>query len=144
MRHFLTCWLVCNYLYYSSSLFWKLVLCLLVSDEMEIFLLWHIHYNQGEESQQTNQHFSLKIFVSISCSCVALAEFQFLISFNISCLTARLVTSKCHKMLLENSQTFFSSKTTNYSKITLAENDKVINDDTLITETLNSFLQELS
>ena len=39
---------------------------------------------------------------------------------------------------------FFSSKTTNHSKITLVENDKVINDDTLIAETLNSFLQELS
>ena len=40
--------------------------------------------------------------------------------------------------------TFFSSKTTNHSKITLVENDKVINDDTLIAETLNSLLQDLS
>ena len=39
---------------------------------------------------------------------------------------------------------FLSSKTTNHSKITFIENDKVINDDTKVAETLNSFLQKLS
>ena len=39
---------------------------------------------------------------------------------------------------------FLSSKTTNHCKITLDENDEAINDDTKVTETLNSFLQTLS
>ena len=34
---------------------------------------------------------------------------------------------------------FLSSKTTNHSKITLVENDKVINNDTKVAETLNFF-----
>ena len=37
---------------------------------------------------------------------------------------------------------FLSSKTTNHSKITLVENDKVINDDTKVAETLDSFFTE--
>ena len=39
-------------------------------------------------------------------------------------------------------KSFLSSKTTNHSKITLLENDKVINDDTKVAETLNSFFTE--
>ena len=37
---------------------------------------------------------------------------------------------------------FLSSKTTDHSKITFIENDKVINDDTKVAETLNSFFTE--
>ena len=37
---------------------------------------------------------------------------------------------------------FLSNKITKHSKITLAENNKVINDDTKIVETLNSFFTE--
>ena len=41
---------------------------------------------------------------------------------------------------------FLSSKKTNHSKITLVENDEVINDDAIVSETLNFFffLQKLS
>ena len=37
---------------------------------------------------------------------------------------------------------FLSSKTTNHSQVTLVEYDKVINDDTKVAETLNSFFTE--
>ena len=37
---------------------------------------------------------------------------------------------------------FLSSKTTDHSKITFIENDKVINDDIKVAETLNSFFTE--
>ena len=43
---------------------------------------------------------------------------------------------------MENVKPFLASKTTNHSKITLVENEKVINDDTKAAETLNSFFTE--
>ena len=47
-----------------------------------------------------------------------------------------------NKTFWKTAKPFLSSKTRNHSKITLAENNKVINDDTKIAETLNSFFTE--
>ena len=46
-----------------------------------------------------------------------------------------------NKIFWKTVKPFLSSKTTNDSKITLVENDKVINDDTKVAETLNSFFK---
>ena len=46
-----------------------------------------------------------------------------------------------NKIFWKTVKPFLSSKTTNDSKITLVEYDKVINDDTKVAETLNSFFK---
>ena len=76
LRHLVKCLLVCNYCYYSSNLFWRLVLYQPVSDRWTFFGCFDTFIKNKVKKISKQIAFPFKIFVSMSCSCVALAEFN--------------------------------------------------------------------
>ena len=83
--HLVKCWLVCNYLYYFSSLSWRLVLSACFRQDGNFLVL--IHSLKGGWRKSTNKSaLSFKFFIGPSCSWVAIADFKFFISFNIPLL----------------------------------------------------------